>query len=338
MIVYSELFILNSFGALEDETHVERTTCSEAGASCCFVNRDDSVVIEDETTSAAVDEVMRSKVTRSEIEPQANVSPSGEVPVKNQSTNPENPTKDHVLKANSKPIKDAGCLKSNAYEDQVADYRNSQRRRFNTSKKTLLVGDSMTKHICNQKVGRACRGLSKCYTYSGATVSTLETKLKSIMANESFSNLIIHVGTNDLVHKPAEAVAKNLEDLVMKFKGHTSNIAISSVIMRNDGRVNPEQIFSLNCIINQWCINNNVHFIDNSNINSTHLNRSNLHFNKVGDRVLGKNICAYLKLIRIGYVNPPRKELANSQSHFLYKQKKPMNKHSPLMKVNQSAR
>jgi hypothetical protein len=44
------------------------------------------------------------------------------------------------------------------------------------------------------------------YTYSGATVSTLETKLNSIMANESFSNLIIHVDTNDLVHKPPEAV------------------------------------------------------------------------------------------------------------------------------------
>ena len=152
----TELFILNSFGALEDETHVvERATCSEASASCCFVNRDESVVIEDETTNAAVDEVMRSEVTRS-----ANVSPSGEILVKNQSTNPENPAQDHVLEANSKSIKDGGCLKSNAYADQVADYRNSQKRRFNTSKKTLLVGDSMTKHICNQKVDRACRGLS----------------------------------------------------------------------------------------------------------------------------------------------------------------------------------
>ena len=116
---------------------------------------------------------MQSEVTRSEIEPQANVSPSGEILVKNQSTNPENPAQDHVLEAKSKSIKDGACLKSNAYEDQVADYRNSQRRKFNTSKKTLLVGDSMTKHICNQKVDRACQGLSKCYTYSGATVSTL---------------------------------------------------------------------------------------------------------------------------------------------------------------------
>ena len=45
----TELSILNSFGAFEDKTHVvERVTCSEPGASCCFVNRDESVVIEDE--------------------------------------------------------------------------------------------------------------------------------------------------------------------------------------------------------------------------------------------------------------------------------------------------
>ncbi len=286
-------------------------------------------------TNSAVD------VTQSETEPQANVSPSGEIQDNNQSFNPANSAKDHTLEANSnsKSIEDGGCLISNVYEDQVTDYRNSQKRKFKASKKTLLVGDSMTKHICNQKVGRACRGSSKCYTYSGATVSILESKLDSIMANESFSNLIIHVGTNDLVHKPAEAVAEDLENLVMKFKGYTNNIAVSSVIMRNDGRVNQEKILLLNRIINQWCINKNVHFIDNSNINCTHLNRSNLHLNKAGDRVLGKNICAYLKLVRIGYVNPPRNELVNSQSHFLYKQKKSTNKYPPLisMRVNQTA-
>ena len=30
-------------------------------------------------------------------------------------------------------------------------------------------------------------------SYSGATVSTMETKLNSLMSNESFSNVIIHV-------------------------------------------------------------------------------------------------------------------------------------------------
>jgi hypothetical protein len=32
----------------------------------------------------------------------------------------------------------------------------------------------MVKHISSQKASRACRGSAKCYSYSGATVSTLE--------------------------------------------------------------------------------------------------------------------------------------------------------------------
>ena len=46
----TELSILNSFGAHEDETHVvERPTCSEAGASCCFVNRDELLKMKRQT-------------------------------------------------------------------------------------------------------------------------------------------------------------------------------------------------------------------------------------------------------------------------------------------------
>ena len=59
-----------------------------------------------------------------QIEPQANVSPSGEIQVNNQSINPENPAQDHTLEpnSNSKSIEDGGCLISNVYEDQVTDY------------------------------------------------------------------------------------------------------------------------------------------------------------------------------------------------------------------------
>jgi hypothetical protein len=62
----AELSIPNTFGPLEaDETHVvERATCNEVGASCCSTNRDESVVIENETTNAAVDEVTRSEIDR----------------------------------------------------------------------------------------------------------------------------------------------------------------------------------------------------------------------------------------------------------------------------------
>ena len=87
----AELSILNTFGPLEaDETNVvEKATCNEVGP-CCSTNRDELVVIENETTNSAVD------VTQSETEPQANVSPSGEIQDNNQSINPEKMTNSAV--------------------------------------------------------------------------------------------------------------------------------------------------------------------------------------------------------------------------------------------------
>ncbi len=90
-ILSSLLSILNTFGPLEaDETNVvEKATCNEVDPRCS-TNRDELVVIENETTNSAVD------VTQSETEPQANVSPSGEIQDNNQSINPEKTTNSAV--------------------------------------------------------------------------------------------------------------------------------------------------------------------------------------------------------------------------------------------------
>ena len=58
----------------------------------------------------------------------------------------------------------------------------------------------MVKHICSQKVGRACRELAQCYSYSGATVSMSENKLNELMSQQSFTDVIVNVDTNDLVY------------------------------------------------------------------------------------------------------------------------------------------
>ena len=61
-------------------------------------------------------------------------------------------------------------------------------------------------------------------------------------------------------------------------------------------------VLLFNRVIKERCINSDAHFIDNSAINCMHLNGSNLHLNRTGDRILGRNICAYLKLLRMRYV------------------------------------
>ena len=62
-----ELSILNTFGPLEaDETNVvEKATCNEVDP-CCSTNRDELVVIENETTNSAID-VTQSSTIRDEL-------------------------------------------------------------------------------------------------------------------------------------------------------------------------------------------------------------------------------------------------------------------------------
>ena len=279
-----ELSVANSFEFLE----VEEARCDDntAGASADTTNGEQSIVTENVIMNNAAEEI-------SLAEP--SLSDDNSIVILTQANSSDVNSNQH------------GCggvtgEMPNCHKEQVAEYRNSQEGKLNAREKTLLAGDSMVKHICNQKVSRACRGTAECHSFSGATVSTMETKLNSLMSNESFSNVIIHVGTNDLVHSLVEVVSKDLENLVMKVKNRTNNIAISSVIIGSDGQVDSDKVLLFNRVIKEWCINNDVHFIDNSDINCTHLNGSNLHLNRTGDRLLGRNICAYLRLLRMGYV------------------------------------
>ena len=160
--------------------------------------------------------------------------------------------------------------------------------------RVLMIGDSMVKHIDEEKIGRAYRGEATCLSISGAKIENLKSKLNN-MLKPYHSTIVIHVGTNDLVDETAEEVCNNLEKLVRDIKPHTENIAISSVIERTDGRISQGKIQLFNGMTKEWCVNNNVDYIDNANINSQHLNRSRLHLNRIGDRMLGRNLCTYLK-------------------------------------------
>ena len=57
------------------------------------------------------------------------------------------------------------------------------------------------------------------------------------MAEREFSDVIIHVGTNDLVKENAKTVSTKLERLIHQVKPLTDTVAISSVIGRSDGKV-----------------------------------------------------------------------------------------------------
>ena len=59
--------------------------------------------------------------------------------------------------------------------------------------------------------------------------------------------------------------------------------------------VTARKVNRFNRLTESICEQTNVCFIDNRNILAHHLNRSNLHLNSNGSKVLGSNLCRYLR-------------------------------------------
>ena len=69
--------------------------------------------------------------------------------------------------------------------------------------------------------------------------------------DHQYEEIILHVGTNDLVHEKPEKVADEIEALINTVKAHTENIVVSSVVKRYDNKVNARDISHYNT----YCIN-----------------------------------------------------------------------------------
>jgi hypothetical protein len=103
------------------------------------------------------------------------------------------------------------------------------------------------------------------------------------------------VGTNNLVSDDAKEAAKQMEDLIVEAKSKAENVAVSRVIKRYDNKVPHSIITEYNNLVHELCKKHNITFMDNSNIDQSMLNRSNLHLDYTGDKAFGKTLCAYLR-------------------------------------------
>ena len=183
------------------------------------------------------------------------------------------------------------------------NHKNRQNYPKEPEKKTLVIRDSMIKHIEATKVQRAARSKTVCHSYSGATVGQLQKKFEENCQNDKYKT-IIHVGTNDLVHEDENHVAKKMESLIEKVRPRAERFAVSSVIKRYDSKVPERKIASYNNLVHSLCLKHNIYYINNDNIDKPLLNRSNLHLNKVGDKALGSAFCTFLRSLRVSHAGP----------------------------------
>ena len=240
----------------------------------------------------------------------------------------------------SSPELDSTEQKSENINSQINNYRTKERSKFENKKKAqthnqkgkkktgdetqkeknnkvLVIGDSMVKHIDRQKIERAAGCQSVVHSYSGARVEQINSKIKEYWSEgEQYDTVVLHVGTNNLVSEDPEKVAAKMDELIENLKDHAKKIAVSSVIKRYDNRVPASNITYFNNLVNNLCSNRNITFLNNDHIDRSFLNRSNLHLNQLGDRVLGSAYCTYLKSARVRPTGNIQKPVGNDKQFF----------------------
>ena len=160
---------------------------------------------------------------------------------------------------------------------------------------TEIIGDSIVKDIKGFKMTEATNGEEKIkvQSYSGATVDHMNSHaIPTMKRNPKKINL--HCGTNDIRSSQSpEEIAIEILDLASAMKTSKNTIYVSSLVQRGDqwnGKVT-----DVNRHLKGLCKGNNLPFIDNDNIKPfSHLNRSKLHLNPEGTRILANN---FLKVL-----------------------------------------
>ena len=156
---------------------------------------------------------------------------------------------------------------------------------------TYIVGDSMVKNLQGNKMSR--RRKVKIWTFPGSTTSDMKEYVKPLLKRKP-EEIILHVGTNSLRDLDVKACADEIIELARSV-GSSVKVSISSIIQRSDNQQLNKKASKVNAAVKSLCTNNGFTFIEHTNINSDHLNRSGLHLNKEGTKNFAVNFINYFR-------------------------------------------
>ena len=193
-----------------------------------------------------------------------------------------------------------------------------------------LIGDSIVKNIESRKLSCAFRGKVKVECLRGSKIKDIHYRADELLAFGQLDKntaLVVHCGTNDLAFENKDTAATYVLMFITDLKPKEKSVAILALTLRNDSAIITAHIINrFNRITETICEQTNVSFIDNKNVMAHHLNISNLHLNSRESKVLGINLCRYLRRANLP---PSGQELATAavgfrQDHF--KVRKPSNR------------
>ena len=154
-------------------------------------------------------------------------------------------------------------------------------------KEVFIIGDSLIKYVNGREVSR--NDSVNMRSHPGATIDDFTDYVRPTVRKKP-NLIIIHSGTNDIQNNvnTLQKIRKVISSIKEYDNDDNIKIALSSIIHRSDHDFE-DKINETNRKLESYlCKGKGMIFINNSNIDSTCLNRSKLHLNKSGTSLLIK--------------------------------------------------
>lgn len=160
----------------------------------------------------------------------------------------------------------------------------------NKEQKTVILGDSMVKHLNGWKMNKRAGGKVYVKTFAGATTCDMKHYVRPTVESKP-SKIIIHAGTNDLYQYNAREIAERLVDIgnYIEQESPETDICMSEIIERHDHPDLNDKLKETNKIVRKFCNQHGWTFIRHTNITKASLNNSGLHLNQSGTLQLAAN-------------------------------------------------
>ena len=201
-------------------------------------------------------------------------------PLRNDKTNNERNPCERVISGNRQEMQPRKV-------NMKPDGKFTQKQKTTT---TCIMGDSMVKNIKPKFIRKNINRNEKVYvnSFPGANVRKMHHYAVPSLEYEP-DQVILHIGTNELrSNKTTDDIANEIIDLALSMKQNNNDVKISGIIPRGDNL--NDKANDVNCILKSLCYENNMDYIDNSNIlPSKHISNDDLHLNIYGIQMLTKN-------------------------------------------------
>ena len=155
-----------------------------------------------------------------------------------------------------------------------------------------LLDDSMLNGVQGKGINKNADINIKIPKYPGASLTDIWDHIEPSLRKEP-DQIIIHAGTNDLTND--HNYLNNVKKIVKMVRETCKNtkLCFSSLICRNDLKDIDEKVKKTNAHLENYCKQQNLGFIDNSNLKKSDLNSRGLHLQERGSSKLAKNFLDY---------------------------------------------